>query len=402
MSSRAARPLTGEFITRREISRRDVVKLALGVVATAAGASLGKEVYDFGNAAYDKFQSIGHDYSNDPFLRAVGAVSIGQARLDELLNSDIKEKPVLQLERTDKSRQVDPTNLAEFTFMQDTPGPAYLSFDGIEATNAELVVLKVSVDEGEDLYAPIVRGPNKESPSGIQLGLHDDREHRLDISIAYSPASVSPEEIIPNITIGQQDTIESYINRHQPEVYLRRGKSVGHNTPLRSLVFVQETDDDLALVYWTECLGEDLEYGYFGTTVEQLIETKNRPTDYDWNMEALVSKYDGSLRLANIATPYHNRVPLSIDPSYTSHTPLRIASSNNNVVAANRTNSPKFRPLPEIYIHDARRPELYSTGKDTATLSLREHRRRGNISLNESLVLNYINSLGIDLRSLKS
>jgi hypothetical protein len=215
---------------------------------------------------------------------------------------------------------------------------------------------------------------------------------------------VAPEEIVPHLLRGRPNTIRDFIDIHQPDIYLRNSKSIAHNVPLRSLVFVHETEEALALIYWTECLGEDLEYGRFGTTVKQLIETKNRPTDFDWVLEALVSKENGALQLANIAAPYHNRTPLVIDSSADSSLPLRIASPNNNVEDARGSavlKLPKFRPRPQIYTHDERNTVLYGTGKDTATLSLLDHSRRGNINLNDEVVVRYLGSLGLDLASLQ-
>lgn len=394
------RPLTGETSTRRDFIRTRTIG-----AAALSSITLGAFAYRPVKEAYSKFQLIGHDYSNYPFLEAVDSRYIDHARLSELL-SDAPDK-VLDSERTSKNFQANPENLAEFTFVVDKPGPIHVQFEGLAGDDVDLVVLKISVDgDGEEFYAPIIRGPSQETPPEIQLGVHTDGEHRLDISVAGLNPAVTPSEITPRFVRGEPDTLRSHIDMHQPDIYLRNYGNIAHNIPLRSAAFVHETNDALAVIYWTECLGEDLVYGRFGTSVEQLIATKNRPTDFDWTLEALIDKRSGALLLANIAEPYHNRRKYEIDPSYISHPPLREASENNNVTPVTDEDKavlllPKFRPRPKTYVHDDRKIVLYSTGKDTSTLSLREHNKRGNLDLSSTEIINYLGTLGLDLANLK-
>lgn len=372
------------------------------VLGGIALGSFQRAAFPYAEQTVKDILSIGDDYGNGKFLDPLDARSPDQAELNDLLSS-APDVTLNDVSRIDKDAHINPEDLTEFVFMLDKPGPVHVTFDGLEGNDVSLTVLKVTVDDDEPFYAPIVRGPNKEVPAEIQLGVYDDGEHRLDISLAYSTSPVAPEEIIPNLVQGEPGTTRSYIDLHQPDIYFRDYGNIAHNIPLHSLVFVYETDDALALIYWTECLGEDLTYG-FGTPPKQLITTKNRPTDWDWTLEALVNKKDGRLLLADIAVPYHTRETYEISESYTSHPALREASPNNNVEAVKNSSllkEPKFRPRPQPYIPDAKHTVLYNTGKDTATLSLRAHYKRGDINLNSAQIRNYLDSMGIDPASLR-
>lgn len=391
-----------ESSEEKRFTRRDILRISALLGASTLAAAGGAVVYTPTRGAYSKFRSIGNDYSNYPFLEALGAQQISQGRLNELRGDTLDEE--VPLEKIRKEQHEKPDSLTEFTFMLDEPGPVYARFDGLEGT-VSLAVLKASINHDEELYVPIVRGPNKESPAEIQLGQLPVGEHHLAFSLASGSGAVTSEEIAPLLSRGDPNSIRSVIDRHQPDIFLRDDNDITNNIPLRSVVFVHETADAFALIYWTECLGEDPEYRLFGTKPETLVKNKNRTVDWDWILEAHVDKSSGELLMANVAEPYHNRRPVEIDSSYGSHLPIRIASSNNNVVAVTDSSvlqQARFRPRPELYSHDDRKVVLYGTSKDTATLSLMQHIKKGNINLNNTYVKEYLATLGLDISDLRS
>lgn len=363
MNERASHPPKIE-----RFSRRDVTKafLSLGAVALYAPA---KE-------AYVKVRSIGNDYSNDPFLG--NATRIDRARLNTLLAGD-SDLPLPSVWHNKENLEQFDTP-AEHLFMLDSPGPVHATFDGLIGDKTSLVILRASVDEHETFLIPIIRDPHDHEPVTVQLGVHEAGEHSLRLSVEQATTPVMPSEVVPHFTRGSDNQLRRLIDQLQPDIYPRLQKNKVYNTPLRSLCFVYEHPDSISLVYWQECSDEDKEYGRFGSSVQQLISTKNRPTDIDWIMETTIT-HDGVMTALNIQEPYHTRTALT--PGDLSHTPLRIASRNNNVEPVTDSwhlQAPKIRFRPHILTHDERWQALYSTSPSAARLSICENIQKGTLN----------------------
>lgn len=392
MSEKISRPPAEKF------SRRDIIKSAAGFGAVALGGALVKSLYSPAKEAYSKVRSIGDDYSNDPFWRGANAHMIDRARLDELLASG-GDTP-LYSRYINKNSQINPESFAEYIFMLDKPGPVHAEFEGLRGEGTSLAILKASVDNGEEFFIPLIKDPSDQSPVTVQLGTHEAGPRRLSVSLRHATAAIEPEEIVPHFARGSTGSVRSLIDLYQPDIYPFDYNQLANNFPLRSFVFVYEADEALALVYWKECVGEDKEYGRFGTSVQQLFSTKSRITDYDWDMEALVDKATGRLKLANIAMPYHNRENISTDPA--PHTPLRVASGNNNlelVTDERILHRPAIRFRPQPLVHDDRWQVLYSTSPGTARLSACQHIGKGTLNPNNPADAHIIEESDLDINA---
>lgn len=389
MSEQLSRPPETESYTRR-----DIVKKATAYLGVAAlGGSLLKPLYEPAREAYEKVRSIGNDYSNDPFWKEfAGAQKIEHTRLQELLTGS--EDLQLPSYRVHEQRQENPDSLSEFAFFVDTEGPVYAEFEGLQG-DTSLVILRASVDDKDESLIPLVRDPDDQSPVTVQLGSHEPGRHRLNISVEHG--EVDPSELIPAFTRGKPGSLRSLIDAYQPVIFPYSNDHVANNFPVRTFTFVYESVDAFALVYWKECISEDKEYGRFGTSVHQLFDTKNRTTDFDWDQEVLIDKKTGLPKRINIAEPYHNRVTIPLDAA--PHTPLKVASLNNNVKLLSRRPTQRSNRISirsSLHVHDDRWEVLYSTTPAIARLSVLEHIRKGHLDPRKPADTHIIQSVGLD------
>lgn len=373
-------------------SRRNFTKKAAAIGTLAVSGAFGPMI--------NTYQKIGNDYGNEKFWDSVDAVPTDRARLNELLGSE--KEHLLTPHLVGKNYQNDPEAFAEVLFMVDKPGPVYAEFEGLmarEENGTSLTILKASIeDEDEEFLIPIIRDPYDQSPVSVQFGMHEAGLKRLSFSVVDDPSeSLESTEIVPRLTRGSTDTVHHFINIHQPDMYLRNYRNLPHNFPLRSSVFVHETPEGLALVYWQECIDEDKEFGRFGTSVQQLWLTKLRPTDNDWVLELAGDPETGIIHATNIAEPWHNSREISTNN--TPHTPLQIASRNNNVKLVTSPHTlrlPRIRFLPEIFASNERREALYTTSRPAARLSVCENLRKGTMDLQNPQDIIIIEQVGLN------
>ena len=382
----------------RSFTRRKVIKtISTGAIAATLGADLPKPAYESVIEAYRKARSVGSDYSNDPFWKeAAGATTIDRSRLDELLgqNSDI----ALPSYRVNEDWHEQSGSLTEFAFFVDEPGPIYAELEGLSGVTS-LTLLKASVDDGNETLIPIIRDPEDQTPIIVQLGIHDAGRHQLYLSIQSGTAQA--HEVTPLFSRGDPNSLRSAIDMYQPVVYPHDTDNITNNFPMRTLTFVYESPEALALVYWKECLGEDKEYGRIGTSVHRLYDTKQRTTDIDWDMEILIDKQTLQPLLINIAEPYHNRVAIPTDTA--PRTPLRIASLNNNVELLSQKSAAKQAGISirsEVLVHDERWRALYSTTPAIGRLSIMEHIKKGHLNPKKPYDMAIIQAAGIDIDAL--
>lgn len=387
MSEKMSRPPETESLTRRKFNKIAVERLR----DIAIAGSLLRPFYQPTKEAFVKFRSIGHDYSNDPFLG--DAVRIDRARLDTLLTGS--DDIVLPSYQSNENWQENTESTAEYAFFLDEPGPVYAEFEGLQG-DTSLVILRASVDDDEETLIPLIRDPEDQTPITIQLGTQEPGRHRLNISVEHG--EIDPLELHPVFTKGNPDSLRSLIDIYQPIIFPRDTRKIANNFPVRTFAFVYELDDAIALVYWKECITEDKEYGQFGTSANQLFTTKHRTTDIDWDCEVIIGKNSGQPKLINIAEPYHNRVSIPTDA--TPRTPLRVASLNNNVelVSDNYAKHNKGISIrSSIHTHDERWEVLYSTNPAIARLSVLEHIRKGHLDPTNPADAAIIKSSGVDV-----
>lgn len=371
--------------SERRLSRR---ALATSIGATMLTAVCAREVYTPAKLAFNQYQSLAQDYSNDPFHQAVGAHKIDRNRLNILLGNT-EAKLIETVHRVNDEEREYPDTLAEFTFVPEQEGIINASFEGLNRDTVGLAIFQVSIDQGEQFLLPLIATPGEKQSVPVQLGVYSgDEEHRL--SITLHPGSqiktIRPIEIQPTLRLQPATTTRGFIQLHQPDIYLRDYSRILNNFPYRSLGFVNETESGISVVYWNECLDGDLEYGRFGTQLGQLIESKQRPTDIDWIMEKYIDKESGTLLKATYAAPYHKRVDYIITDTSSTHTPVQIASANNNVRIPDddwTLSQPKFRPLPEIFTHDEEwgSDALYGTSQAAEYYNMCENWREGTLQL---------------------
>ena len=370
----------------------------IGAAALTAFAAK-TSVVDPSIDVYKKVTSIGQDYSNDLFYSEVGDRPVDRARLRELLADD--HETALSLHSLDPEVHTNRDSLAEFSFETNVDGPVYAAFSGLRGDGISLTILNVSVDNGEQFLVPLVRSPDTQPPMQIQLGTQGPGRHLLSAKIQYATRTVAPEEIQAQLTQGKPDTIGSFLALQQPDIYLRDYSQLANNFPRASYVFVRETDTSISAVYWQECFDEDREYGLIGTTLERLVDTKNRPTDFDWDMEKLFDKRTGALQKATIATPYHLRQEIPVSPDDPSHTPLRIASLNNNVQLVNDPRLlllPKVRLRPTPIAEEDRIAILHATDPSAARYSLCENYAEGTLDPNDPTDAAILEKFDLDVR----
>lgn len=371
------------------LTRRELLKGAAGLGAAAFGSMLYAPVRE----AYKKVDSIGNDYSNDPFLG--NATRIERPRLDELLSGS-EDIPLASYRMNEKWHN-NPDSLAEFAFFVDEPGPIYAEFDGIDGDSTSLVLLGATLDEGEERFIRLIRDPEDHSPFTVQLGAHEVGRHQLNVRLKDGAANA--HEIVPRFTRGDPRSFRSLVDAYQPIIYLRDYENITNNFPVRTLVFTYEEPDAFVFVFWKECVGEDKEYGRFGTSVQQLHRDKKRITDIDWDLEIRVSKTTGAVTTLNIAEPIHNRTAISTHEAPA--TRLRIASLNNNVRLAPDDWASKHAGIhirPEIYVHSERWDALYSTHPAIARLSAIQHIAKGHLNPYDPTDVTIIKDTGLDIQ----
>lgn len=390
----------GENVPRTidQQTRREFIELGVFVMGGLAIKSM-NFIRDINEHAYP----VGNDYGTDALHEGYGSHLIDQARVDELLIDDIDSDP-LPLQKLTIENMENKNNIAEFMFEVDEPGPLHVEFEDLASNyGISQVVLRVAVDGGEPYAVPLIRSPlEREAQFVFQLGVHEAGEHRFEVS-AISGRDGLPlvdyDEVNPRIVRGSADTVGSYIDMHQPAIYLRDYGDFYNNFPLRSLALVREGDNHVSPEYWKECVTEDRILRFFGTPVWQLLNGKNRPTDMDWDIVKKVSKLDGSLLAAAYARPYHNAEDLPEELMDVVPTPLRVLSLNNNMGAIlddSISRLPKVWPRPLKYGHKEGREQLYTTEESIALLSLQEHHRKGNIDLSNPTHLSLLEQLGFD------
>lgn len=365
--------LTQELLTRRGF----LGKVAAGLGAAAAGAFGVKElVVPRIVEEYSRYRSIGGDYSNWSFFEATGARVIDRTRLDELLIDDTVTPAILY--GIAQESQINPEALAEYVLELDRDGPVFAEFDGLYDDSVSLTVLRAVVDDEEEFLVPLVRDDAEQPPVTIQLGTLSEGHHKIELFEEYSGVPVTADEVTFRVSQGEAGTLRSFIDAHQPDIYLRDYGNIANNFPRRSYAAILETDSHIAVVYITECSDEDQVFGLFGTSVQQLIDTKNRPTDIDWGVEMLIDKEDGSMEQANVAEPYHSRKKVSVDRgNQAERLSVRIDSANNNLqvigAGSSTLDRPKVRFSPIILTYEEMKAAVRGTDLATARLSLCEN-----------------------------
>lgn len=375
-----------------DLTRREFIEFFAKLGGLALGSMLVPPTYEAAVEAYEKFKKVGNDYSNDPFLK--DAIRIDRARLNELLADS--EETLLPSYQVNEKWQDNPENLAEYAFFVEESGPVHVELDGLIGSETSLNLLRVSVDEGEELLIPLMRDPADQSPITVQLGIHEAGRHQFSVSIEDGTVDVS--ELAPRFIRENPNSFRSLVDTYQPIILPRDPSNIADNFPVRTLTFVYETPDEYAFVYWKECVGEDREYGRFGSSAQQLYLTKQRTTDIDWDMEVRIDKATLEPKEINIAEPFHNRVglPLGIAPG----TVLKIASLNNNVkLVTNRDDysRPGIHIRSNVHTHDERWAELYSTNPAIARFSVQEHIRKGNLNPRNPTHAHIITEMGLDV-----
>ncbi len=369
----------GEMMTRRRFVREKLTaSLGFGA-AFLSGVTLERVAVPRILKEVNKYRSIGGDYSNWPFFNEIDAHPIDRERLEELFGELSPQAEVLLIPAAFETSK-NPTKIAEYDLITPKDGPVYAEFNGLYGQEVSLSIVRAVVDDEEELFIPLVRDDAEQPSLSIQLGDLSQGAHRLELFVEHSTGDpVVAQEVVPRVTQDEAGSLHDLIYRHQPDIYLRNYGDITNNFPRRSIAEVLETSDgNLAVVYTIESFDEDQVLGIVGTSVQQLVDTKHRPSDYDWAVELLIGKENGKILKGNICEPFHNRQPIPINPNITSERlAIRASSPNNNWELVN-ANSPirnyaKFRPVPEIATHDEMWGIRRSTDISTARWSLCEN-----------------------------